>query len=258
MKIILAKSGERSLDTKMEEFIKGLSYEYEIKHVKMEFLPSFIIKNIIYSFVPQGIEYEVLIRTLEKIRDGEVNLSENTKKLLANIKKDIEIKVFVSPFCHYCPQVVEKLNEFAIFNSKIKTWVIDAFSHDVKKYNILSLPWITINNEPYLSRKFSEEELAFGILKNSPDKDFYRDVIIEGSAIQLGTMIKSEREAFLLTSLLEDEDIKVRVGTILALKEIKDEKILKAVKEKLEEMFSEQEKENIKDDISYALEEIFF
>ena len=258
MKIIFAKGRDKTLNAEMQEFIKSLNFKYEAKNIKMEFLPSFIIKNgdheIVYSFVPKGLEYDVLIRTLEKMEEGRVELSENTKKLLRSFKKNVEIKVFVSPLCHYCPRVVEKLNELVVFNANIKTWVIDAFSYNVKKYNILSLPWIVINGKPYLSRKFSEEELAFGITKSFQDKDFYRDAIMEGSAIELGKMINSKEDAIMVAELLEDEEIKVRMGSILALEEIKDKEILKAVKEKLEEMLARQGK----DDIRYALEEIFF
>ena len=257
MKIVFAKGEDKNLNARMEEFIKSLKLSYEIKDIALEFLPSFIIKNIIYSFIPQGFEYDVLIRTLEKMKEKKVELSENTEKLLRNFRKNIEIKVFVSPFCHYCPKVVEKLNEFAIFNERIKTWIIDAFSHDVRKYNILSLPWIVINGKPYLSRNFSEEALALGIARGFLDKEFYRNAMMEGSAIELGKMINRKDDAMVIAELLKDEDIKVRIGAILALKEVKNEEILRVIKEKLKKMLSEHEEINIKDDIRYALKEIF-
>lgn len=105
--------------------------------------------GIRYYGLPSGYELAAMIDTIIDVSKGTTKLSEEIKKKLAEIKKDVHLQVFVSPTCPYCPKAARTAQQFAIESENIRSDVIEMmeFPHLVQKYSVMSVPHIVINQD---------------------------------------------------------------------------------------------------------------
>ncbi|OON95668.1 MAG: thioredoxin reductase [Epulopiscium sp. Nele67-Bin005] len=109
--------------------------------------------------VPGGHELNSFVLTIYNLgSDGQAISPDDVEKIKA-ISKPVNVKVVVSLACHLCPDVVVAGQRVAILNENVETEMIDiALFEDIKKkYNIMSVPAIIIDNE----------KVAFGAKKLS-------------------------------------------------------------------------------------------
>jgi len=125
----------------------------KVEEYKIDKTPAIVIRNskdygIRFFGIPAGYEFSTLIETITFLSKGETDLPENIKNSLKEIDKDIEIQVFVTPSCPYCPIAVKTAFEFAFENEKIKGYGIEVieFPDLGQKYNVMGVPKIVINN----------------------------------------------------------------------------------------------------------------
>jgi glutaredoxin-like protein len=97
--------------------------------------------------IPSGYEFNTLIKDIVQVSRGQTELSPATKTKLANIKKPVHVKVFVTPTCPYCPGMVSLAHQFAMENENITAEMIEAseFPQLGVKYNVSGVPKTIIN-----------------------------------------------------------------------------------------------------------------
>lgn len=102
--------------------------------------------NMIFYGLPAGEEFPVFLEDLIHISNGELHLSEYAKKTLEKINKKIDIYVFVTPTCPYCPIASHTAHMFAMINKNIRGIVIEAteFSEFSENFNVYAVPKIVI------------------------------------------------------------------------------------------------------------------
>ncbi len=117
------------------------------------------IYNVIYFGIPAGHEFSSLLGDIIDASKGTTPLSKVTKEKLKSVTKPIDIKVFVTPTCPYCPQAVRIAHQFAIENSMIRSSMIEAqeFTELSNKYSVMGVPKIIINDSAYLEGAQPEE-----------------------------------------------------------------------------------------------------
>lgn len=108
--------------------------------------------------LPAGYEFGALIDDIIDVSRRSSRLSPSTKSALDRIKEEVEIKVFVTPSCPYCPKAVRLAHMFAMENNNIWGYMIEAleFPDLANKYNVMSVPHVVINDSYYFVGAYPE------------------------------------------------------------------------------------------------------
>jgi len=106
-----------------------------------------------------GYEFKPFTESIINVSGGATNLSEETKKKLASIEKPVQIQVFVSLTCPYCPLVTSLAHQFAVESDLVRADMVDVseFPHLGQKYNIMGVPKTVINEKTEFVGAVSEE-----------------------------------------------------------------------------------------------------
>ena len=102
-----------------------------------------------YFGLPAGHEFGSFLEDIVDVSRGETDLEKDTKEAIRSIEKDVEIYVFVTPTCPYCPIAVRTAHHLAIENEKIVSDMIEAleFPHLASRYQVMAVPKIVINDK---------------------------------------------------------------------------------------------------------------
>ncbi len=144
----------------MSEKITLEEYYYEeldpkiLNKYKIKTAPVVVIKGrnkglIKFYGIPSGMEFPSFIETIVKASKGETDLPQDIIKEISKIDKDVNIKVFVTPTCPYCPKMVSTSFMFAMLNENIEAeaWESIEFPDIAKDYGVHAVPKVVINDE---------------------------------------------------------------------------------------------------------------
>lgn len=122
--------------------------------------------RIRYSGIPSGYEFSSLFEDIKAVSSGNVEVPEKVKESIKAIQKPVEIKVYVTPTCPYCPRAVGTAHKFAMLNSKITGEMIEAteFGEEASAAGVSSVPHIVINGEASFVGARSDADFAEFIL----------------------------------------------------------------------------------------------
>ncbi len=140
--------------------------EKEIKFLKVDKVPALLlggkkIYNLYFFGIPAGYEFATLLEDIVDVSKGKTRLSDEIKEKLKDINKPIDLKVFVTPTCHWCPRAVRTAHQFAMENPKITGSMIESseFMDLANKYKVMAVPKIVINDHSYFEG--AQPELVF-------------------------------------------------------------------------------------------------
>ena len=105
--------------------------------------------GIAFHGVPGGHEFTSFVLGLYNAAGPGQTIDEDTLKEIENIQKQTEMKVLVSLSCTMCPDLVIACQRIATKNKNIKAEVYDLqhFEDLKKKYNVMSVPCLVINDD---------------------------------------------------------------------------------------------------------------
>ncbi|MGD1995504.1 MAG: thioredoxin family protein [Anaerolineae bacterium] len=97
--------------------------------------------------IPTGYEFSSLMQAMQSVAAGEPELSEETKKALAELEEPVHIQVFVTPTCPYCPQSVVLGHQMAIASPMVGADMVEAteFPELAVEYQVMGVPRTVIN-----------------------------------------------------------------------------------------------------------------
>jgi len=112
--------------------------------------------------IPYGYELQTLIEAITNVSRGRTDLSEETKKILADVKVPVHIQVFVSLTCHHFPVAATVAHKLAVENDMIRADVIDGteFPQLAQKYSVTGVPKVIINEKIEFVGAFNEDLFA--------------------------------------------------------------------------------------------------
>lgn len=140
-----------------------------------ELFPAFRIEredgsggNILFHGVPGGHEFNSFVVALYNMAGPGQPVEEAMRQRLTAIDKDINVKVMVSLSCTMCPEVVMGVQRAASLSENVTGEMIDLmhFPELKKKYKIMSVPCMVINDSQVYFGKKSLEEVA-GLLEKA-------------------------------------------------------------------------------------------
>ncbi|MGC9149679.1 MAG: protein disulfide oxidoreductase [Candidatus Micrarchaeia archaeon] len=160
----------------LDERINLVTYQKdskEAKFLKAELTPATIIGgekifNAKFLGAPLGYEFSALIDDIIDASRRETRLKIKTKEFIKSIQKNIDIKVFVTPTCPYCPRAVRIAHQFAMENIRINASMIEAmeFPELADKYGVMAVPKIVINDSISFEGALPEEFFVEQIKKS--------------------------------------------------------------------------------------------
>lgn len=130
---------------------KDIAEKYQVENT-----PTILIHSeskewpIRFNGIPAGYEFSSLIESIKFAGTEDLELDEEITKKLKTIDKEIDIKVFVTISCPYCPPAVMNAFKFAMTNpEKIKAQMYEAseFPELAEKYSVRAVPRIVINDD---------------------------------------------------------------------------------------------------------------
>ncbi|MFW6120713.1 MAG: protein disulfide oxidoreductase [Petrotogales bacterium] len=125
-------------------------------------------KGVRFYGIPSGHEFGTLLQDIVSFSKGAISgISEDSQKKIKDIDKDIDIKVFITPTCPYCPKAVVTAHNIAMINDKITASMIEAneFQELSKKHGVSSVPHIVINDRVDFVGAYPEEQFVDEVLK---------------------------------------------------------------------------------------------
>lgn len=146
----------------------------EAKFLGVDKVPALVIGgkkiyNVLYFGMPSGYEFASLLEDIIDASKGTTDLSEETKRKIRAIDKKVDIKVFVTPTCPYCPKAVRIAHQFAMENGNIRSSMIEAqeFMELSRQYEVMGVPRIVINDTIALEGAQPEEVFANRVVEAS-------------------------------------------------------------------------------------------
>ncbi|NPB04352.1 MAG: glutaredoxin [Thermotogae bacterium] len=112
-----------------------------------------------YFGIPAGYEFSAFIESVVLASTGRSGLNPDIEEQIKDIDKRIEILVFVTPTCPYCPRAVLTAHRFAVANPNIWGYMIEALEYPqwADRYHVHAVPKIVINDVVEFEGARSEE-----------------------------------------------------------------------------------------------------
>jgi len=99
-----------------------------------------------YFGLPSGYEFGSLVENVVDLSGGQRDLKQVTLDQLKAVKEPVQVMVFVTPTCGYCPAAVRLANQFAMANENITADIVEAneFTVVANSYEVYGVPKIVI------------------------------------------------------------------------------------------------------------------
>lgn len=124
--------------------------EYGVKNISALFIEGKNTnKNVSYYGMPSGHEFSSVLEDIVDVSKGETDLNMKIKEMVKKIGSNVEILVFVTPTCPYCPKAVRTAHQFAMENKLINGVMVEAneFPEWSEKFSVYAVPKIVINEK---------------------------------------------------------------------------------------------------------------
>jgi glutaredoxin-like protein len=100
--------------------------------------------------IPAGYEFASLMETIDMMARGDSGLAPATREKLKGLKAPIDLQVFVTPTCPYCPRAVLTAFRMAMESSLVRASMVEAteFPELSSRYNVSGVPHTVIGDSP--------------------------------------------------------------------------------------------------------------
>ena len=114
-----------------------------------------------FDGLPMGHEFTSLILALLQSGGHPPKLEVDVIEQIKGLKGSFKFETFISLSCHNCPDVVQALNTMAVLNPAFEHVMIDGgmFQQEVEDRQIMGVPAVFLNGEPFGQGRMSLEEI---------------------------------------------------------------------------------------------------
>ncbi len=134
--------------------------EEAVKSLKVDKVPAISITDesrtdygIRFYGTPGGYEFSTLLADILMMSSGESGLSQSTRDSLKGLQKPMDLSVFVTPTCPYCPAAVHLAHQFAFESPLITGNMVEAteFPDWANQFDVYGVPKTVMNQSGSLS-----------------------------------------------------------------------------------------------------------
>ena len=111
--------------------------------------------------IPSGYEFGTLIEDIRLVSSGNPELSDATLAELAKLSSPVNIQVFVTPTCPYCPRAVLLAHRLAMASDFVTASMVEAteFPQLSNRYQVYGVPRTVINDVIHVEGAVPESAL---------------------------------------------------------------------------------------------------
>lgn len=111
--------------------------------------------------IPSGYEFSTLMEDIVLVSRGDAGLNQQTLDALAQLPGPIDIQVFVTPTCPYCPRAVLLAHKLAMASDKVTASMVEAteFPHLANRYQVYGVPRTVVNDVIHVEGAVPEQML---------------------------------------------------------------------------------------------------
>lgn len=122
-----------------------------------------------YYGIPGGTEFPAFIESIVDVSRWEVLISEESVKALSEIENEVNVKVFVTPTCPYCPGMMRAAYMLGMATEMVQAEVIEAneFPEMAEEYKVEAVPLTVINDKTAIPGQMHESALVEQVVKAS-------------------------------------------------------------------------------------------
>ncbi len=119
--------------------------------------------------MPGGTEFPSFLESIVDISRGEVLLSKESQKDLKKLRDEVPVRVFVTPTCGYCPQMMRLAYQLSLANPKVRAEVIEVneFPELGERYAVRAVPLTVIADKISIPGAVQESVLVEQVLKSA-------------------------------------------------------------------------------------------
>lgn len=174
------------------EELASMSSKITFEKAELTRTPSFSVNRIgedtgvTFAGIPLGHEFTSLVLALLQVSGRAPKVDQKVIEQIKKIQGEYHFESYVSLTCHNCPDVVQALNVMSVLNPNITHTMIDgaAFKEEVESKNIMAVPTVYLNAEPFGSGRMTLDEILAKIgsgvdASELSDKEPY-DVLVVG------------------------------------------------------------------------------
>lgn len=208
--LLKVSAGEDKVSREMTGLVDELatmSSRIKVELTDLERTPSFSVNRIgedtgvTFAGIPLGHEFTSLVLALLQVSGRAPKVDDKVIEQVKNIEGEYRFESYISLSCQNCPEVVQALNLMSVLNPSITHTMIDgaAFKDEVESKNIMAVPTVYLNGEPFSSGRMSLEEIL-AKLGSGPDasefadKDPYDVLVIGGGPAGASAAIYAARK----------------------------------------------------------------
>jgi len=103
--------------------------------------------GIRFAGIPAGHEFSSLVHDLVLVSKQDSGLSPATREFLHGLDQPVNLQVFVTPTCPYCPRAVVLAHQMALESEMVQAEMVEAteFPELADRYGVSGVPHTTIN-----------------------------------------------------------------------------------------------------------------
>lgn len=159
-----------------------MSSKIKVEKTTLERTPSFSVNRVgeetgvVFAGVPLGHEFTSLVLALLQVSGRPPKVDQAVIEQIKNLKGTYRFETYVSLTCHNCPDVVQALNVMSVLNPNVSHTMIDgaAFKEEVEQKDVMAVPTVFLNGEPFASGRMSLEEIL-AKLGSTPDASTFEE-----------------------------------------------------------------------------------
>ncbi|GBC93585.1 NADH dehydrogenase [bacterium HR15] len=143
------------------------------KQYNLERAPALVVRTeekdygIRYIGIPAGFEFASLVGAIEDVGRGDAGLSPDSRLMLANLRRPVHIRVFVTYGCPYCPAAVRMAYKLAMASDLITAEGISSeeFPDLANQYQVMAVPKVVMNDKHSFEGALPEPQFVQQVLR---------------------------------------------------------------------------------------------
>ncbi|MBB5148849.1 MULTISPECIES: alkyl hydroperoxide reductase subunit F [Ureibacillus] len=232
--------------------LASMTPKIKVEKTELKRTPSFSVNRvgedtgITFAGVPLGHEFTSLVLALLQVSGRPPKVEQNIIDQIKSINDEYHFETYVSLTCHNCPDVVQALNIMSVLNPNITHTMIDgaAYKEEVESKDILAVPTVFLNGEPFASGRMTIEEILGKLGKGSDveelsNKDPFDVLVIGGGPAGASAAIYAARKGIRTGIVAERFGGQIldtlTIENFISVKETEGPKLAKALEEHVKE-----------------------
>ena len=125
--------------------------------------------RISFKGFPGGYEFATLVDAIERVSQNELSLNESTLAALEKLTSDVELMVFVTPTCPYCPSAASMANRLALASPRITATTVEAneFAELSARFGVRGVPQTVVNQRGIFVGALPEPAFVEQVLRHA-------------------------------------------------------------------------------------------